>query len=820
MPYFWHSYFKKMKISYSWLKSYIAITNTPEELAEMLTDCGLEVESIEKHQSIKGGLEGIVIGEVKTKEKHPDADRLSVTTVDIGNNTILNIVCGAANVAAGQKVAVAKIGTKLYPTTGEPFEIKKSKIRGAISEGMICAEDEIGLGTSHDGILILDNNAEIGTNASEYFKLGDDYVFEIGLTPNRADAASHIGIARDLAAVINCKNKNSDCKITIPDTKLNATAQSANAIAVEVADAIACPRYSGITISNIKVSASPDWLKKRLEAIGVRCINNIVDITNYVLHEMGQPLHAFDANKIAGKKIIVKKLPTGTKFKTLDEIERTLTENDLMICDENVGLCIAGVFGGINSGVSDSTTSIFLESAYFDAVHVRKTAKHHALKTDASFRFERGTDPNITVTALKRAAQLIIEVAGGEIVSEIIDVYPTKIEPFKVPLSFANCDALIGKKIDHEIIKNILRSLEIEIVNEGNDALLLAVPPFKVDVQREADVIEEILRVYGYNNIEFPDKLHSSLSYSAKPDADYERKKISGSLAANGFYEIFCNSLTKAAYYDNGSSVKLLNPLSNDLNVMRQNLLFSGLEVIAYNQNRKNSDLKLFEFGTTYLQVAAAEKIKYIEEKKLSLLCTGNLNTEIWHQKTANADFYYLKSVLQLVLTNLGFSNLKQNSISHPLFSQASEISVNKKTIAVLGKANKKTTKQFDIKNDVFAAEINWTTILQLLKTKQTIYKEIGKFPEVRRDLALLVDKAVNYDQLEQVAYQAEKKILKTVNLFDVYEGDKIEGSKKSYAMSFILQDETATLTDKQIESAMERISKSLSEKTGAIIRQ
>ncbi|HEY6162377.1 MAG TPA: phenylalanine--tRNA ligase subunit beta, partial [Bacteroidia bacterium] len=608
-----------MKISYNWLKQYVNTDLPAEEVGKLLTNCGLEVESIEKFETVKGGLEGMVIGEVKTKEKHPDADRLSVTTVDIGTGTLLNIVCGAANVAAGQKVVVATIGATLYPATGEPFTIKKSKIRGALSEGMICAEDEIGLGPSHEGIMVLDASAKVGSSAKEYFKIESDLVFEIGLTPNRADAASHVGVARDLVAVLNCNS--SEAQLTLPPVDAFAIDNEKLNLEVSVEDTGACPRYSGITLSGITVKESPGWLKQKLASIGVRSINNVVDVTNYVLHELGQPLHAFDADRISGKKVIVKKLPAKTKFKTLDEADRELSADDLMICNSETGMCIAGVFGGINSGVTGQTKNIFLESAYFDPVHIRKTSKHHALKTDASFRFERGTDPNITVYALKRAAMLIKEVAGGTISSNIVDIYPHPVENFKVAFSFVNCDKLIGKQLDRELIKKIVRSLGIGITSEGHDALLLSVPPFKVDVQREADVVEEVLRIYGYNNVELPSSLHASLSYAPKPDPDKIQKILSNLLSANGFHEIVTNSLTKASYYPEKPerAIHILNPLSSDLEVMRQSLMFTGLESIAYNINRKNPDLKFYEFGKTYLKAGE----KYIEERHLALFATG-----------------------------------------------------------------------------------------------------------------------------------------------------------------------------------------------------
>lgn len=815
-----------MKISYNWLKDYVKTDLSPEEIGKLLTGCGLEVESIEKFETVKGGLEGMVVGEVKSKEKHPDADRLNLTTVDIGTGTLLNIVCGASNVEAGQKVVIATIGAKLYPSTGEPFEIKKSKIRGAASEGMICAEDEIGLGTSHAGIMVLDPSAKVGMPASDYFKIEGDYTLEIGLTPNRADAASHVGVARDLVAVLNAMSakEDVDTELLLPSVNGFSTGSGTKNIEVKVEDSEACPRYSGLTISNIKVGESPEWLKNRLKAIGVRPINNIVDITNYVLHELGQPMHAFDADKIKGDTIIVKKLADKTKFKTLDETERELSSDDLMICNAESGMCIAGVFGGIESGVTENTTSIFLESAYFNPVSIRRSSKRHALKTDASFRFERGTDPNMTVYALQRAALLIREIAGGEVSSDIIDIYPKKIENFKVPFSFEKCDCLIGKQIEQEIIKKILLSLGIEIEHEGHDALLLSVPPFKVDVQREQDVIEEVLRIYGYNNIEIPTELNSSLSFAEKPDKEKIQNVVADLLSNNGFSEMMCLSLTKEDYsarlksINPEQNVKMLNPLSSDLNVLRQTLLFSGLETIAYNQNRKNADLKLYEFGKTYMAIKG-EAVKYIETKHLSLFITGRKQEESWNAKNDAVSFYTLKGIVQGILGRLGIET-KMSETDSEIYSSGLSLSWNKKTLVEFGSVTKAMLRSMDIKQEVFYADFNWDLIVEAVKkNKVLMYSEVPKFPEVRRDLALLLDRSVKFDQLEQLAYQAEKTLLKNVNLFDVYEGDKLPSGKKSYALSFTIRDDNATLTDKQIEKIMEKLIKTYKEKAGAEIR-
>ncbi|MDQ3047111.1 MAG: phenylalanine--tRNA ligase subunit beta [Bacteroidota bacterium] len=814
-----------MKISYSWLKNYVITDLGPEEVGKLLTDCGLEVEGIEKFETVKGGLEGMVIGEVMSKEKHPDADRLNITTVDIGTGTLLNIVCGASNVEAGQKVVIATIGAKLYPATGEPFEIKKSKIRGATSEGMICAEDEIGLGTSHAGIMVLNPEIKVGTLAKDYFKIEEDFIFEIGLTPNRADAASHVGVARDLLAVLNAKaTEEEQLSLQLPDVSAFTIGNTHSKIDVVVEDVIACPRYSGLSISNVRVEESPEWLKNRLKAIGLRPINNIVDVTNFVLHELGQPMHAFDADKIKGSKVIVKKLSDGTKFITLDGTERELSSEDLMICDEDGGMCIAGVFGGSKSGVTESTTNIFLESAYFNSTSVRKSSRKHGLKTDASFRYERGADPNMTITALKRAAILITAITGGEVSSEIIDVYPAAIENFKVPFSFERCFCFIGKELDKDLVKKILVSLDIQIENEGNDALLLSVPPFKVDVQREQDVIEEVLRIYGYNNIEIPTALNASLSYAEKPDKERIRNVISDQLSSNGFSEIMCLSLTKSEYaaqlstLDPEKSVKMMNPLSSDLNGLRQTMLFSGLETIAYNQNRKNADLKLYEFGKTYGMIKG-EETRFIETSHLSIFVTGDKTEETWSGKSKQVDFYFLKGIVSALLERLGIQGIKTAEYSGDVFSQGMCFNWNKRKLVELGSVSRSILKNMDIRNEVFYADVNWDLLLEAVKKTTVMYTEVPKFPEVRRDLALLIDKAVQFEQLEQLAYQAEKQLLKSVHLFDIYEGDKLPSGKKSYALSFILQDDAATLTDKQIEKIMDKLMKTYKEKTGAEIR-
>jgi len=828
-----------MKISYNWLKQYIALDISAEKTGELLTDCGLEVESVEKHETVKGGLEGCVVGEVKTKEKHPDADRLSVTTVDIGTGTLLNIVCGAANVAAGQKVVVATVGTTIYPVKGESITLKKAKIRGAASEGMICAEDEVGLGESHDGIMVLDPSAKIGTPAKEYFSAisgsasggkiyEEDHLIEIGLTPNRGDAASHIGVAKDLYAVLNWKLAENKYALNIPSVEEFFVENNKLKIDVVVEDKDTCPRYSGVTITGVTVKESPDWLKKRLQSIGLKPINNIVDATNFALHELGQPLHAFDADKIAGNKVIVKKLDAGTKFTTLDGIERTLTADDLMICSANEPMCIAGVFGGLKSGVSSETKNIFLESAYFSPVSIRKTSKKHLLKTDASFRFERGADPNITVYALQRAALLIKEVAGGTISSDVVDIYPTPIEEKKISFSFDRCNRLIGKQIEPAQIKRILQLLHIEIVNEGGETLLLSVPTNKSDVTIEEDIIEEVLRIYGCNNIDFPVSVRSSLSYVSKPDTEKLRNTISDQLCGSGFTEIMSNSLINANYLElipsiKGNEVELLNPLSPELSILRPTLLFSGLEAIAYNQNRKNADLKLFEFGKVYTLSASPPKEKggtsYSEENHLALFLCGSKKEESWTSQQGSIDFFHMKAFVDNILSRLGIEAEQTSEMSSEILSSGLSYENKKKKIVEFGFAKKSFLKKFDIKQEVFYADFNWNLVIELSKKHAVRYKEISKFPEVRRDLALVVDKNIKYEILESLAFQTEKNLLKNVNLFDVYEGDKIEKGKKSYALSFILQDQNATLTDQEVDKVIQNLMKTYQEKAGAIIR-
>lgn len=822
-----------MKISYNWLKQYLDFEKSPEELAELLTDCGLEVEGLEKWQSVKGGLEGIVIGEVKSCSKHPNADKLSVTTVDIGTGELLPIVCGAPNVATGQKVIVATVGTKLY-SGDESFEIKKAKLRGEPSMGMICAEDELGLGTSHEGIMVLDTEIKIGTLAKDYFKIEEDTVFEIGLTPNRTDAISHLGVARDIKAVLDnldfVKNLPVKRTLNIPSVDEFKTNDQSLNIDVILENAEACPRYTGLTISNIEVKESPEWLKNRLNSIGIRPINNIVDITNYVLHETGQPLHAFDAGGITGDKVVVKKLPKGTKFITLDEIERELTENDLMICNAKEGMCIGGVFGGIKSGVTEKTKNIFLESAYFDPVHIRKTSKHHDLQTDASFRFERGVDPDITLYALKRASMLIKEITGGKISSEIKDEYPQKIEKVKVDVSWKNIIRLIGKSIGNNIIKNILHSLEFEILNENENGLTLLVPSYRVDVTREADVIEEVLRIYGYNFVEIPEKVYSSISSTVKPDPEKVQNLSVDFLSSNGFVEIINNSLTKSTYYENDpdfdekQSVQIYNPLSRDLNVMRQSLLFGGLETINYNLNRKNYDLKLFEFGQVYkLGNKQAEEVtkKYNESNHLSLFITGKKDNESWYTSDDTADYIFLKAFAVSLIKRIGLktNTLRFDKSSKKYFAEGLDYFNNKGQILEIGEISSSVLNKFDIDQKVFYANFDWDLVFEEIRKQKIYYTPIPKFPEVRRDLALLLDSSVPYAMVEKLGYQTGQKLLKEINLFDVYEGKNIEPGQKSYAVSFILQDEEKTLTDKVIDKTMKKLMATFEKELNAVIR-
>ena len=814
-----------MNISYNWLKEYLNVDIDVNEAAELLTGSGLEVEKVIPFSSVEGGLEGLVIGEVLSKEKHPDADRLNCTKVDVGTGEPLDIVCGAPNVDAGQKVVVATVGTMLYPSEGEPFKIKKSKIRGQVSEGMICAEDEIGLGQSHDGIMVLPADVKVGTPASEYFDIENDFVLEIGLTPNRADAMSHIGVARDLRAVIReIKGGHENLKLEWPDVLGYKAELKKNPISIDVQDSDAAPRYVGLYIQGIEVKPSPTWLQNRLKAIGSRPINNVVDITNFVLHEMGQPLHAFDADKIKDNKVVVRSAKAEEKFTTLDEVERDLNDNDLMICNASDGMCIAGVFGGLNSGVTESTKNVFLESAYFNPVSIRKTAKRHGLNTDASFRFERGIDPETVVLAAKRAALLIQELAGGKL-SVITDIYPNPIPHQKVEVKFTNINRLIGQEIQKETVLSILDDLGIYVEKKNDEGLKLSVPSFKNDVTREADVIEEVLRVYGYDRIVGSGQLRVPLIASDKKSPEQLRNLVSDALTAQGFNEIMNNSLTKAAYMDSHfaevgkSKVEILNPLSTDLNAMRQTLLFGGLESLSRNIRHQNPNCKFYEFGNLY-GLSGKEKWPYEEQSSLGLFLTGRWQKERWNAAVGNATFHHIHGVVKSILSRLGISCNLQDVSDSKTYAYGMEFRTKDgQLLASFGLVNSNILEAFDIDQEVFYADFNWNLVLKISALNEFEVTELPKYPSVRRDLALLVDKTVKYAQLEQLALQTERKLLKQVDLFDVYEGKGVPEGKRSYALSFILQDTNSTLNDKTIDKTMGRIQQRFEKEVGAELR-
>ncbi|MDH5474261.1 MAG: phenylalanine--tRNA ligase subunit beta [Cyclobacteriaceae bacterium] len=805
-----------MKISLNWLKEYIEVDNkSAETISKLLTDTGLEVEGVAPFEQIKGGLEGVVIGEVLTCEKHPGADKLNITTVDIGEDNPVPIVCGAPNVAAGQKVAVATVGCTLYPDGENAFKIKKAKIRGEVSMGMICAEDELGLGDDHDGILVLATDLLNGTPASKYFDIENDTILEIGLTPNRADATGHIGVARDLKAVLGVEVKWPSVDAFKIDNR-NA------AIEVVVEDQKGCPRYSGVSIVDVEVKESPDWLKMKLRSIGLSPINNIVDVTNFVLHEVGQPLHAFDADQIKGNKVVVKTLQENTEFITLDEEKRKLASTDLMICDgENTGMCIGGVFGGVKSGVSDSTKNVFLECAYFSPDYIRKTARVHGLKTDASFRYERGTDPNITVYALKRAAMLIKQVAGGEICGEVIDVYPNPIDNFTFEVKYRNITRLIGKEIEKERIHRILTSLDIEIVEDSETTFTVSVPPYRVDVTREADIIEEILRIYGFNNVETPP--YNSADFLAdfpKKDKHKTRNKVTQLLNSKGYFEIMTNSLTKPGYAELGGynveeNVVILNKLSEDLGVMRQSLLFTGLEVLAHNINRKQKDIKLLEFGNTYKKV----RNTYLEEERMAIFLSGNIVQEHWSTKTKKADYYDVLSDVLSIIKKITPANVAYQQLESSLFEYGIGLMIDNVLVANVGKVASKITKEIGIKQEIFFGDIHWDLLLKQV-SDNIVFEEVSKFPEVRRDLSLVIDKNITFEQVRKVALATERNLLKQINVFDVYEGEKIDEGKKAYAMSFLLEDKHKTLTDKVIDKTMNRLMVRFELELDAIIRK
>ncbi len=821
-----------MNISYNWLKSYIDTTLSAEEVASVLTDIGLEVDGIEKIESIKGGLKEVVVGEVLTCEDHPDSDHLHVTTVDVGEGEPLQIVCGAENCRQGIKVVCAKVGAVLYPDGGdEEFKIKKSKIRGVESRGMLCAEDELGIGTDHAGIMELAADAAVGMSAKELFGIEDDYLIEIGLTPNRVDAASHIGVARDLVAYL--RSRGGDAVVKYPSVEEFKVESNSFPIEVVVENSEAAPRYAAVAVKGCKIAPSPEWMQKRLRAAGINPKNNLVDITNYILHELGQPLHAFDADKIEGHKIVVKCCEEGTKFITLDGVERTLTAQDLMICSAERPMCLAGVFGGLDSGISDTTTNIIIESAYFNPVWVRKSAKRFGLNTDASFRYERGIDPNIQLYALQRAALLFKELAGGEIASDVIDLYPVKAEDFRFTISFDRTRKLIGKEIPDSELRTIIEALDVRIESEEDGVLSVAVPPYRVDVQREADLIEDILRIYGYNNIEIPTAVRSTLSYAQRPDKSRLMNLAADYMSANGYTEIMSNSLTKSSYYDAlegfpaESCVKIINPLSADLNVLRQTLLFNTLETVELNANRKNGDLRIYEFGNCYFYNEAATDVEkplapYSESYHLAIAVTGDATPTTWREKGQQASYFTLREMVERVLSRFGIDiySLKESSTSNGLFAEAQAFKLNGKEFMQMGVVSQKLRNSFGIKRDVFYAEIDFDALMKSTKKHKITVSELSKYPEVKRDLAMLIDKSVSFAALREAALQGEKKLLKSVSLFDVYEGDKLPEGKKSYALGFILEDKSQTLTDKVIEKSMANIQRQLESKCGAEIRK
>ena len=821
-----------MNVSFNWLKRYLDTDHTAERMAEILTELGLEVEEFEKIETIKGGLKGVVVGEVLTCEEHPDSDHLHITTVDVGADAPLQIVCGAANCRKGLKVMCATVGSVLYPIDSEEeFKIKRSKIRGVESLGMLCAEDELGIGRNHDGIMELPEDAVVGTPAKEYLHIADDYLIGIGLTPNRVDAASHIGVARDIAAYLKSRGERVEFKLpSVEGFKVDDTSRT---IEVEVVNTEAAPRYAGITVSDCKIAPSPEWMQNELRAAGINPKNNLVDITNYVLFELGQPLHAFDADKIEGGKVVVRSAAEGEKFVTLDGVERTLTANDLMICSAERPMCIAGVYGGQDSGITDSTVNVFIESAYFHPVWVRKTAKRFGLNTDASFRFERGIDPNIQVYALKRAAMLMQELAGGRITSEIIDINPTPAQHFEFDFSLERARKLIGKDIPEETFMTILSALDVEVRGREGEVLKVAVPPYRVDVQREADLIEDVLRVYGYNNIEISDHVNSTLSYAPKPDKARLQNMASDFLSSNGYTEIMSNSLTKASYYEGSTSypvercVKILNPLSQDLNVMRQTLMFNALEAVELNVNRRNANLRMYEVGNCYAyadEKASDENAlaKYEESYRIGITVTGQATQLSWNSRAEASSFFTLRATVERLLKRFGIDiyALQSEPLESDLYADAILFKQGPKEVVRMGVVSPIVRKKFDIKQEVYFAEIDFDQLIKMTKKSKVQFKELSKFPEVKRDLALLVDTNISFAQLRSVAFATEKKLLKSVSLFDVYEGDKLPAGKKSYALSFILEDRTQTLTDKQIERTMQNLETQLAQRCGAEVRK
>lgn len=807
-----------MKISYNWLKQYVDFNLTPTDLGEVLTGVGLEVEDVIPFETIQGGLEGVVIGEVMECGKHPDADKLSVTKVDVGTGELLQIVCGAPNVAAGQKVVVATVGSTVYPSSGDRLAIKKAKIRGVESFGMICAEDELGLNDNHAGIMVLPADTVVGTKAADYFKVEKDYILEIGLTPNRSDANSHIGTARDIVAALNIAYK-SKVSLTKPDLSKYQASSNKSSISVEVVDTVACPRYSGVVIGNLTVGESPDWLKNKLKAIGARSINNVVDVTNYVLHTYGQPLHAFDAAKIRGGKVLVKQLAEGTVFKTLDDKEVKLSASDLMICDTEGGMCIAGVFGGADSGVSDSTTTVFLESAYFAPSGIRKTSTRLGFRTDAATHFEKGCDPNITIDALKYAAILLQEVAGGQVQSEIIDVYPTPIKGTELSVSYDRILKLAGFVIEKPTVIAILNHLEIEVKEDG-DALHLTIPTFKTEVKREADIVEELLRIYGYNSFTLPTAVKSSLQFSPAVNVQKLENTIADMLSGAGLNEVWTNSVTQSKFEQSEAlktqQVKLLNSQTAELDSLRTSLLYSGLEVITHNQNRKSADLRFYEFGKTYHLVDG----KYSEQRHLGIWMTGKTLEDNWLGKGDKLNFYHLKAAVQSVLRRLGYTGLQLSNFEEHPYAYGLEIKNEDVLVARLGSIDKKVLKAFDVKNEVYYADLNWDYLLERSQFAKTSFTELPKFPAVRRDLAMVVSEDLKFESIEKIAFAESKKLLQEISLFDVYKGDKIEKGKKSYAVSFVFQNAEKTLTDQEIEKVMNRLMGKYENELGAVIRK
>jgi len=821
-----------MKISYNWLKNYINLTIQPEEVDKILSSIGLEVEAMESVEQIPGGLAGVVVGEVLECTKHPDADKLSLTKVNTGGEELLQIVCGAPNVAAGQKVLVATVGTNLTFGNGEQIKIKRSKIRGVESMGMICAEDELGIGTSHEGIMVLPAETKIGIAAREYLNLKSDTIFEIGLTPNRVDAASHIGVARDLSAYLKLNGKGGE--MILPSVSefenLKRSSSSVSPIKVEVESKDGAPRYSGLTFDNIKIAPSPEWLQTALKSVGLRPINNVVDITNYILQETGQPLHAFDYSKIEGGKVVVREARKGERFVTLDGVERELSPEDVMICNVNSPMCIGGVFGGLHSGVSNETTAIFLESAYFNPVSIRKTSKRHSLKTDASFRYERGADPANVPYALRRAAILLQEITGANVVGDICEVYPKPIERVQISLDFNRIEEFIGKKIGSVTIMSILGYMDFEVVTSSESGAEVLAPLYRVDVTRECDVVEEVLRIYGYNNIELPESVHASINATPKPDPEKVRSLAADFLANNGFYETMNNSLTKSEYYTKLKTfpedrlVRILNPLSTDLNSMRQTLILNGLEVIAYNINRQHPDLKLFEMGNVYSIEKGTDGNdlnSYAEAPKLSLFVSGPGNAS-WRNVARPASYFSLKGYLEMLLKRFGIrlDELEYEAAPADIFAEGLVYkTLGGKELAIMGTVSNQLLKQFGIKQQVFAAEISWNVLFSQVKKQKVLFSELPKFPEVRRDLALLIDENVSFAELRKLAFKTEMKILRQVTLFDVYRGDKIPDGKKQYALSFTLQDIEKTLTDKYVEEVMNRLLVAFMERFGASLR-